>query len=192
MPTQERIEAAQYLEQPYEIALVRRDGADGAEWWAQVVELPGCEAHGETEEEALASVRGAQVVWIQDAIDGDRPVPAPKAANGHSGRLLVRMPPSLHSELARCADREKVSLNTLIVGLLGGGIGWRQPGESNGAPPVTDVLGPAAVASGRSADDETPPADRSRWLSVALTTNLVVVVVAGLVAIGLMIAIIAG
>jgi predicted HicB family RNase H-like nuclease len=45
----------------------------------------------------------------------------------HSGRLNVRLPVELHAELAAEAERQGVSLNTLIVALLAGGIGWKQP-----------------------------------------------------------------
>jgi predicted HicB family RNase H-like nuclease len=41
-----------------------------------------------------------------------------------SGRLVLRMPPALHGELAAEAGRQGVSLNTLLVALLAGGIGW--------------------------------------------------------------------
>ena len=43
----------------------------------------------------------------------------------HSGRLLVRMPQSLHAELARVAEHEGVSLNTLITGALASSVAWR-------------------------------------------------------------------
>ena len=194
MATRERTATEKYLEQPYEITLVRRDGDDGADWCAQAVELPGCEARGKTEEDALVAVRHAMVTWIQDALDNERPVPPPRAAAAHSGRLLVRMPPSLHSELARAADREKVSLNTLIVGVLGGAIAWRQPGElrpvdsvaSRRVVPAVDA-GAGGSTDARQGSDLTR--DRGRLLSLALTANLVIVVVAGLLAIGLLIAV---
>ena len=191
MATRERTAAEQYLEQPYEFALVRRDGAD---WYAQVVELPGCEARATTEEDALAALRTAMIAWIQDALDNERPVPAPKAVTAHSGRLLVRMPPTLHSDLARVADREKVSLNTLIVGLLGGAIGWRQPTEGGSSFARTETGRAGAAVDGLNGDAPVPAPerrvrDRGRLLSVALTANLVIVVVAGLLAIGLMVAV---
>ena len=34
----------------------------------------------------------------------------------HSGKLLVRMPRTLHADLAAAADQEGVSLNAFIVG----------------------------------------------------------------------------
>jgi len=57
------------------------------------------------------------------------PLPEPS----HSGRLMVRMPPSLHDELAREAEQEGVSLNAFMIGVLAGAIGWRS-GESANRP----------------------------------------------------------
>jgi hypothetical protein len=53
----------------------------------------------------------------------------------HSGRLMVRMPPTLHTELARAAEEEGVSLNAFITGVLAGAVSWRSPAEGVGAPP---------------------------------------------------------
>lgn len=181
MATRERTAADQYLEMPYEISLVRRDDEQGAAWAAQVEELPGCEARGRTEEEALAEVREAMAAWITDALASGKQVPAPRAAATHSGRLLVRMPPTLHADLARLADREKVSLNTLIVGILSGSISWRQTADTAALPAASNGVPQVATQS-------PPAARRERLLSVALTANLVVVIVAGLLAIGLLIA----
>lgn len=40
-----------------------------------------------------------------------------------SGRLLLRMPPDLHGELARAAEREGTSLNGYIIARLGESVG---------------------------------------------------------------------
>jgi hypothetical protein len=65
------------------------------------------------------------------------------AEDAHSGRLLLRMPRSLHSELARAAEREGVSLNTYITGALSGAVGWRS-GERRGA--MSPLLRAAVIA----------------------------------------------
>ena len=49
-----------------------------------------------------------------------------------SGRLLLRMPRTLHAELARSAEREGTSLNQFITGALASAIGWR---DENGETP---------------------------------------------------------
>jgi RNA polymerase sigma-B factor len=92
------------------------------------------------------------------------PAPAAesKAPAAHSGRLMLRMPQSLHTELAQAAEREEVSLNQFITNTLAASMHWHA--ESENAPPP-------------------PP----RWLPAALVTNIVVVVIAGVIALVLLI-----
>lgn len=45
---------------------------------AEVPELPGCMAHGETEEIALSNVKEAILLWIETANEEGEPVPKPK------------------------------------------------------------------------------------------------------------------
>jgi len=51
-----------------------------------------------------------------------------------SGRFLIRMPQSLHDALAREAEHEGVSLNTLITTALAGAVSWRDGDEAEHAP----------------------------------------------------------
>ena len=50
---------------------------------AEVPELPGCMAHGNTHEESLASAKTAMQLWIEMAKEFGDPIPEPK------GRRLV-------------------------------------------------------------------------------------------------------
>jgi hypothetical protein len=101
--------------------------------------------------------------------------PAPEGeARDHSGRLLVRMPKSLHAELARTAERDGTSLNAFIVAALSGAVGWRTP--EAGAPPAGHPGAPPPATPG------TP-----RGLSLALKANLVLLAIAVAVAIALLI-----
>jgi hypothetical protein len=50
-----------------------------------------------------------------------------------SGRVLVRMPASLHRELVEAAQADRVSLNQYVCALLAGGTGWRQSADGRGA-----------------------------------------------------------
>ena len=50
---------------------------------ADVPELPGCMAHGDSYESALANARDAIAIWIETAREFGDPVPEPK------GRRLV-------------------------------------------------------------------------------------------------------
>ncbi len=45
---------------------------------AEVPEVPGCMAHGDTQEAALASAQQATQLWIDTAQEFGDPVPVPK------------------------------------------------------------------------------------------------------------------
>ncbi len=45
---------------------------------AEIPELPGCMAHGDTQEQALANAKDAIHLWIDTAREIGRPIPTPK------------------------------------------------------------------------------------------------------------------
>lgn len=65
----------------YEVIIYWSD-EDGA-FVAEVPELPGCAAHGSTQEAALASAQEAIRLWVETAEEFGDPVPKPK------GRRLI-------------------------------------------------------------------------------------------------------
>jgi predicted RNase H-like HicB family nuclease len=84
-------------------------------------DLPGSSAFGETEAEALAELDQAIDAWIEAARAAGNGVPAPSrpaSPSLPSGKVLVRMPRTLHQSLTREADREDVSLNQFMVYVL--------------------------------------------------------------------------
>jgi antitoxin HicB len=175
MATAVRRALEDYLALPYRISLSRPE-TDG-EWVAQVEELTGCVGRGDSPERAARAVRASMRSWIEEALEEGREIPEPRA-NGHSGRLLLRMPNTLHAELARRADHEGVSLNQFIVGALSGAVGWMR--DAADAEPVDRTAGPRTPAGA-----PRPPARAAR---IALAVNLVVVVLAGAAAIALLVA----
>ena len=114
----------------YPIVLSAGTNGDRPSWTATVEELPGCEAHGATPARAAAAAQEAIERWIVQARAEGREVPPPGAAASHSGRLLVRMPRSLHAELTRASEREGTSLNAYIVAVLSASVAWRRPGDA--------------------------------------------------------------
>jgi RNA polymerase sigma-B factor len=112
-----RTAIAKREDQAYHIELVKEDVA-GGRWVANVEELPGCSAVGETADEAVSRIQGAIREWPVDAGAKGPEAPKPRSAPSHSGRLLIRMPPPLHAELARAARRKRVSLNQFITSSL--------------------------------------------------------------------------
>ena len=113
-----------YLKRPYHIEIVWSESAAGdAGWVAEVKELRGCIAQGRSREELLGNIDRAMEAWIDDALEAGDPIPEPRVDASFSGKVLVRMPPYLHGELAAEAERQAVSLNQLVVTLLARGTG---------------------------------------------------------------------
>jgi HicB family len=80
----------------------------------------------------------------------------------HSGRLLLRMPPALHGELARAAEREGTSLNAYITQRLSD-----------------------ALAGGE--EPRSPDSGASRFMRIAMIVDLVMVAIATVAAVALLI-----
>jgi antitoxin HicB len=174
---------------PYHLTLVRDDEEKGKPWTATVEELPGCTTRGRTPDEALSGVQAALTSWIEVALEQGREIPQPKSAGSHSGRLLLRMPRTLHAELTRVADREGVSLNQFITDALASAVGWRGPNEGKavGSAPVSQEPGAASLT----ADPQAPARSRRNsgaMVTAALAANFLIVAIAGIVAIIVLIA----
>lgn len=109
-----------YLKLNYPIELIRDTERGG--FFAAHPDLPGCAAQGETPEQAIANLDDARNLWIETRLEDGLPVPLPLSEEP-SGRVLLRMSRSLHSELAKHAARQDVSLNLLINTVLAEYIG---------------------------------------------------------------------
>lgn len=99
----------------YRIELIPE--ADGG-FTALHPELPGCVAWGDTAEEAVGNLDGAREAWIFGQQKAGLELPAPFREEDASGRITLRLPQYLHHELVLVAQRESVSLNSLIMGAL--------------------------------------------------------------------------
>src|SRR6476659_252467 len=139
-----------YVELPYHITLVQDGEEDGGKWIAAAEELPDCTSRGDTAEEAIAGLKDAMAAWIAPALREGRDIPEPRSEATHSGRLLLRMPRTLHAALTKAAERENVSLNQFITDSLASVVGWRRgptAGEADSAPapPINQEPGAAGL-----------------------------------------------
>jgi antitoxin HicB len=66
----------------------------------------------------MGNINEARELWIETAYEAGDDIPLPSNDDSYSGKLLVRMPKSLHRRLAETAENEGVSLNQYIVSLL--------------------------------------------------------------------------
>lgn len=113
------------LRKPWRM-VVHGDPDEG--YLAEIPELPGCFTAGETPEEAMVLLRDALAGWLIVALERGSPIPEPQLQPGqtHSGRVLLRMPPSLHRQVAELADVDATSLNATLVSLISQALGYRQ------------------------------------------------------------------
>jgi antitoxin HicB len=161
-------------EVPYPVTLVHDEG----EWLATIDALPGCTARGATPDEAIERASEAMTAWLVTAKREGKDVPEPKTSQSHSGRLLLRMPQTLHAELARTAERENVSLNQFITDALAGSLGWRTTGrKAHATRQVRGIHGDDELEPGAAAGE------KERSGSLLFTVNVVVVLLAAIVAI---------
>jgi len=181
----------EYTGLPYHL-LVVQDGEDkGKPWTSSVEELPGCTSQGKTSEEALGGIQSAMAKWIAVALEEGREIPEPRSATSHSGRLLLRMPRTLHADLTRASEREGVSLNQFITDVLAAAVVWRAGPQASRPGSTTTPINQAPGAEGLTAE---PGARRrtkrspTRVTTMALAANFVIVGVAGIVAIIVLIA----
>lgn len=115
-----------YLGLKYPITL--EESPDGG-YFGTHPDLDGCMAEGGTLEEAVANLAVSRELWIETRLENGYPVPEPRAdgESEYSGRISLRMAPSLHERLARIAERSDVSLNLLLNTVLASYAGGEEP-----------------------------------------------------------------
>jgi antitoxin HicB len=87
-------------------------------------DLPGVVTQAETLEELLSMADDARRGWMEVVAELGQDIPAPGSggsAGEYSGKFNLRLPKTLHRDLAQRAEREGVSLNQWAVTLLADG-----------------------------------------------------------------------
>ena len=105
--------------------------ADGGGFMFTMPDIPGVLADGATELDAITDGREAFIDTVSALADMGQEVPAPAfnvndfTPASASGKVLARLPRSMHLQLSARAKTEGVSLNTLVVALIAEGLGRR-------------------------------------------------------------------
>lgn len=105
-----------YLKLPYSTEII----PDGDVFFVKIKELEGCISQGDTIEEAYQMITDAKRLWLETALEEGLDIPLPEILkeNTFSGKILLRVPKSLHKELLVNAYKEGVSLNSYINHLI--------------------------------------------------------------------------
>lgn len=165
--------AEYYVNLPYTIEL--RNTPD-AGWFARVKELPGCMSQGEAAEDAVANIREAMHLWLEVSLEQGDAIPEPRLEEAYSGKFVVRVPRSLHRDLAEAAELEGVSLNQYINTALAQSVGATRAGQAQPGQEITaryvarleTLVGELAtiVRASNQTADATPPKRVDRYASV--------------------------
>jgi predicted RNase H-like HicB family nuclease len=118
METESRRSLADYLAYEYPVQILA--DPDGG-YVAVFPDLPGCITQGESLAEVAAMADDARRGWIETEYDRGAVIPLPSYPEEYSGQFRLRVPKSLHRQLAESAEREGVSLNQYLVMLLARG-----------------------------------------------------------------------
>jgi len=111
--TELRPQPTEILRAPYS-RVVLPDAETGT-FTARILEFPGCVAQGRSVEEAYGRLEDAARAWLEAALDLGQSIPSPVEEQTHRGRVLVRLPRSLHRQAVEAARRDATSLNQFIV-----------------------------------------------------------------------------
>ena len=110
----------EYLKAPYARILIPDE--EGG-FIAEILEFPGCISQGDTAEEALKNLEAAANGWIEATLAQGQEVPPPSSNEGFSGKLVLRLPRSLHRQAVRQASRDGASLNQFLVTAVAARVG---------------------------------------------------------------------
>jgi len=108
-----------YRNLPYTREIVKSE--DG--YFIKIKELRGCISVGETIEDAWTMINDAMESWLEVAIGDGINIPLPDSMNEkeYSGKFALRMPRSLHADVAKQATIEGVSVNQYLVSIIAAG-----------------------------------------------------------------------
>lgn len=104
-----------YLSLPYTLVIREMNDESGRYYYGTYLELDGCQSDGQTIEELLRNLEEAKRGWLEVKLEHGDPIPEPNPKAEFSGKVLLRMPKSLHQRLAMEAELEGVSLNQYML-----------------------------------------------------------------------------
>lgn len=107
-----------YMNLNYPVEICKIPLKDGGGYFASIPLLQGCMSDGETLDEAYSNIEEAKCEWLQSMIERNMPIPEPSEENQFSGKFLIRVPKSLHKNLAETSKREGISLNQFVSNSL--------------------------------------------------------------------------
>ncbi len=116
-----------YLSLRYTVSLRKLRDEEGGGYRAAIPELGSKTfvADGDTPDAAVSALEDLRRLLIPSLVGGGRSIPEPiedEEPPRYSGSLMLRIPPSLHEQLADAARSEGVSINKLSTQIIAQGL----------------------------------------------------------------------
>lgn len=105
----------EYLNLPYTRIIHSVSDGNDFYYYGRIDELDGCQSTGKDLKELEESLNEAMELYIETLLEMGKEVPVPKK---FSGKVLFRMPESLHRRLYYEAKEQGISLNQYGVAKL--------------------------------------------------------------------------
>lgn len=109
-----------YMNLNYKVEILKED--EGG-YVISIPKLKGCITTSEDIEEGMSLIEDAKREWIEAAIESNYEIPEPESAENYSGQFKLRIPKSLHMELAEKSKEEGISMNQYCLYLLSKNMG---------------------------------------------------------------------
>jgi predicted HicB family RNase H-like nuclease len=107
-----------YVSLPYTTTIEKSSGPRGDYYVARIIELPDLIMTGDTPEEALKELEDEKPEYIELYLKLGNKMPEPLKTQNYSGKIVLRLPSSVHEDLVKIAQLEGVSLNQYMVSVL--------------------------------------------------------------------------
>ena len=105
-----------YMSLDYRMEIV--PDSDEGGYVVRFPDLPGCITCGETIEAAVKNSVDCRRAWFEARLEEGGTVPEPDSLENYSGQFKLRLPKTLHRDLAERSREECTSMNQFCVYLL--------------------------------------------------------------------------
>lgn len=105
-----------YMNLNYKIEIVKDETEGG--YVLSIPELKGCLTCADNLEKGMEMLEDAKKQWLMSALESGYEIPDPNGLKNYSGQFKLRLPKSLHKELAERSKQEGISMNQYCLYLL--------------------------------------------------------------------------
>ncbi|HLF79889.1 MAG TPA: type II toxin-antitoxin system HicB family antitoxin, partial [Dehalococcoidia bacterium] len=110
------MEINEIMRRPYRRIIIPDE--ESGTFTAMIAEFPGCITEGDSPNEAFTNLEDAAAAWLEAAVESGLPIPEPEVEQEYSGKVVLRMGPSIHRRAAEAAKQDGVSLNAFLISAI--------------------------------------------------------------------------